>query len=396
MSAARARAVVLLLSRSLALGLAAGAAIAAATPAAADEPAPPAPPKEAVPAAPAPADATVGVVTGDAVNLRVGPRLDDAPVTQLAQGTVVVVVETAGEWLGVRVPAGFQAAIAAALVETVDEHHVRVARPGVNLRLRPPTAERAYPAFRDKAEQGAVLPVIVREGEWVWVEAPEEVRAYVHGDYVRTLGRLADRGAEVDKARAIRASRETARRESRRKETQGRDDEALRAETRAVALGLARVRAAGGYDRLPVVELADRLSSASEAHPNADARVRTLAKALQDDLEREIELRVAWSDEALARARTGRPPPDAPAPPAPRAEPVSVRAWLRAEKTKDGPAPLFVLWDGDVRPRYALRWPGGRLEDLDGLEVDVRGRTTGEVHHGLPVLEAEGVSRVGR
>ena len=61
--------------------LAAAAFLAGARPAPGDEPAAPPQPQP-----------TVGVVTGDKVNLRVGPRLDDQPVTQLEQGTVVVIV----------------------------------------------------------------------------------------------------------------------------------------------------------------------------------------------------------------------------------------------------------------------------------------------------------------
>jgi hypothetical protein len=374
----------------VAVVLALAALASSARAAAADEPV-----AKGVPAAPA--DAAVGVVTGDQVNLRVGPRLDEVPVTTLEQGTVVVIVERAGEWLGVRVPAGFQAAVASALTEVVDDDHVRVARPGVNLRLKPPAGERAYPAFRDRPEQGAVLPVIVREADWIWVEAPEEIRAYVHSKYVRELGPLAGHEAEVAKARAVRTARETARQESKKKAGASRDDEALRAEVGAVAEALAKARAAGGYDRLPVAELSDRLASATEAHPAATPRTKALAQVLLEDLEREIELRVAWSDELLARARTGRPAPDAPPPPAPRAEGVQARGWLRFERAKgvEGGG-AFVLWDADVRPRYVVRWGAGRLEDRDGAEVDVRGKTTGARALGLPVLEAEHVAPVAR
>src|SRR5437016_6296638 len=82
---------------SVALAVLAFAVAVLARTARADEPPPTAPD----------AEWTVGVVKGENVNLRVGPRQDDVPVMQFEQGTVVVVVEHPGEWLGVRVPAGF-------------------------------------------------------------------------------------------------------------------------------------------------------------------------------------------------------------------------------------------------------------------------------------------------
>jgi hypothetical protein len=381
--------------RARAVLLLAFAVVLAPRAARADEPAGPKPAGQGVPAAPA--DAAVGVVTGDQVNLRVGPRLDDVPVTTLEQGTTVVIVERSGEWFGVRVPAGFQAAVASALTEIVDDDHVRVARTEVNLRLKPPSGDVAYPAFRDRPEKGTVLPVIVREGDWVWVEAPEEIRAYVHSKFVRELGPLADHEAEVAKARAIRTARETARQESKRKAGATKDDDAVRAEIGAVGAALSRVRAAGGYDRLPVVQLSDRLSSVSEAHPDASARTKALAKALLEDLEREIELRVAWTDEELARARTGRPAGTTSPRPEPKREPASATGLLRWEPVKGAEGGgAFVLWDAQGRPVYAVRWAKGDPNTWDGKDVRVAGTATGTRIQGLPVLEADTIDAVGR
>src|SRR5262245_45835776 len=83
---------------------------------------------------PALADPVVAVVVGDRVNLRAGPRQDDAPVMQLADGAVLLIVERAGEWLGVRLPSGFTGAIHAPLTVPVDADHVRVEADDVNLR----------------------------------------------------------------------------------------------------------------------------------------------------------------------------------------------------------------------------------------------------------------------
>ena len=49
---------------------------------------------------------------------------------------------------------------------------MRIVGTNVNLRVKPPQGDRAYPAFRDHPEKGTVLPVIAREADWVWVEAP--------------------------------------------------------------------------------------------------------------------------------------------------------------------------------------------------------------------------------
>lgn len=348
------------------------------------------------PAAPKEPEPIVGVVTGDKVNLRVGPRIDDQPITQLEQGTILLIVEKVDEWLGVRVPAGFQAAVAAALTEVVDADHVRITGTNVNLRVRPPQGDRAYPAFRDHPEKGAVLPVIAREADWIWVEAPESIRAFIAARFVKELGPLAEHGARVDEARGIRASREKTRSEDRKKATAVAAEDALAAEVGAVSAALSRLRAEGGYDKLPVVTLADRLSSAMDAHPAATERTKSLAKALSEDLEREIELRVAYSDELLARARTGRPPPDAPPLPAPRADAVEATGLLRFEAAKDADGGgNWVLWEGE-KPSKVVRYAKGDLKDLDGVEVKVTGKAPGTRLLGLPVIEAESVSRVGR
>jgi SH3-like domain-containing protein len=343
-----------------------------------------------------PADAAVAVVTGDGVNLRVGPRVDDAPVTQLEQGTVVVIVERPGDWRGVRVPAGFQAAIAAVLTEVEDAEHVRVAASRVNLRVKPPTAERAYPAFADRPAKGTVLPVIDREGDWLWVEAPESVRAYVHSKFLKELGPLAEHRDRVEKARDVRTAREVTRLAAKAKSRSEGDDALLRAAIGAATEGLAKARAAGGSDKAPVVALADRLESEREARPNASASTKALAKALSEDLEKEIELRVAFADEALARARTGRPAPP-PKPPAPRVESLTASGTIRWE-----PAPgwenggAFVLWSGE-KPVYALVWAVGDIEPFaDSTTVGVKGKAPGTTLLGLPVLDVETISRPAR
>jgi hypothetical protein len=339
----------------------------------------------------------VAVVAGDDVNLRVGPRVDDREVARLARDTVLVVVERAGEWLGVRVPSGFPAAVAAALVDFVGDDDVKVLGERVNLRVRPPKGDLAYPAFRDRPAKGAVLPVISREGEWVWVEAPEEVRAYVHSKFVRELGPLAAERDRVAAAREARAARRDAYAKARREAKAAADEAAVRDETAAVGLALVRLRSAGGSDKAPVVALSDRLESALDAHPRAEDRTKALAKAVLEDLEREIELRVAHHDDVVARLRTGSPPPAAPPAPAPKQDGVVVEGvvrWEAAPGWEGGGA--YVLWAAD-RPTHALRWSGGDLRAHDdGRARRVTGKTLGGRLLGLPTLEVSSVSLLGR
>lgn len=344
---------------------------------------------------PRPAEPIVGLLTTDGVNLRVGPRTDDSPILQLEQGAVVLIVEKAGEWLGVQVPAGFQAAISGALTEPVDAEHVRVTGHDVNLRVRPPQGDTAYAAFRDRMPRGQVLPVIVREGDWVWVEAPEVVRAYVHARYVKELGPLSANEARVVGARKAREVRERMRAETTSKAAEAKDDEALRAEVGAVGTALLKLRAAGGYDNTPIGALADRVASAGETHPAASARTKTLVRILTEDLEREMSIRTAYADQILAFKRVGKEPPPFAPPPAPRNDAVEATGVVRWERLPgwDGGG-VFVL-DRDKEEPYAIRWNAGDLKPFDdGKPARVKGKTLGGRLLGFVVLEVESIVRV--
>jgi hypothetical protein len=341
------------------------------------------------PPAPAEPEPVVVLVSGDQVNLRAGPRQDDAAVTQMAQGTVLVVVERAGEWLGVRMPAGFSGAVSAALTVPVDSEHVRVDADDVNLRRGPGTE---HPAFRDRLARGTVLPVLARDGDWIWVEAPEEVRAYVHSAYVKEAGPLSANLARVEEARAERAAREELRRKAVAQVTSDADDAALRAEIGAVGKALSDLRAGGGYDVTPVAALEDRLHSVVEGKPRATERTKALAAVLVEDLQREQKIRVAFADEILAKKRMGQPPPAAPAAPAPRLDSVEVVGVVRWE-----PAPgwegggAFVLWV-EGKPANALRWAAGDLKaHATDRPVRIRGKATGGRLLGLPSLDVTSV-----
>ncbi len=346
------------------------------------------------PAAAGPVEPVVAILTTDQVNLRVGPRTDDCPILQLEQGAIVVIVERAGEWLGVQVPAGFQAAISAALTEPVDSEHVRVTGTDVNLRVRPPQGDTAYAAFRDRMPRGQLLPVIVREGDWIWVEAPEGVRAYVNSKYVKELGAISAHVERVESARKARAVRETIRTETAVKAATTRDDAVLRDEVGAVGTALLKLRAAGGYDNTPVASLADRLAASGEAHPSASVRTMVLVKILADDLDREMSIRTAYADQILAAKRVGREPPPFAQPPALRMDRVDASGVVRWEVVGgwDGGG-VFVLTRAGKDEPYALRWNTGDLKPLDGATCRVTGKTLGGRLLGFIVLEVESATK---
>jgi hypothetical protein len=104
------------------------------------------------------APAIVAVTTGTSSTCASAPASTTTPSSRLEEGSVVVIVERAGEWLGVRLPAGLPGR---------DLRHAhrarrRRARPrhgdDVNLRVRPPEGDRAFAVFRDRVARGTVLP----------------------------------------------------------------------------------------------------------------------------------------------------------------------------------------------------------------------------------------------
>ncbi|MBL9085906.1 MAG: SH3 domain-containing protein, partial [Planctomycetia bacterium] len=302
---------------------------------------------------------SVGVIRGDSVNLRVGPRQDDQAVQTLDQGTVVVIVERAGDWLGVRLPAGFSGAVAADLTEPVDTEHVRVTGQGVNLRRGPGLDQ---PPFRDRLERGTVLPILAKEGDWYLVEAPEEIRAYVFSAYVEEKGTVEANAERIEEGRKRRVAREALRAQTTKKVAAEGDEKGLRDELALVGKALTDLRAAGGYDVGPVAALEDRLAEVVKARAGASDRTKALANVVLEDLRREQAIRVAFADEILAKKRLGQAPPASAKAPA---EVVDVDAagtlrWEAAPGWDGGGA--FVLWTAAEKPSHALKWAKGDLK----------------------------------
>ena len=347
-------------------------------------------------------------ITGDQVNARVGPRVDNRPVTRLAQGTIVIVVEEVPGWYGVQVPSGFPAAVSMDYVEPVGRHGVRVLGRKLNLRVHPPEVGKPLPGiFRDHPALGEVLVLIDIEeepadleeserarygGRWAWVMAPPPTRVYVNERFVRKLppseavdARLAAareaRRAEIARLAEVRTAMAAREAAVRLMETVGR-----------VQQDLVELRRVGGHDKMPIVALANQLDQALTAEAGALPAVRRLAQALRDDLEREIELRVARHDVALAR-ELGR---DAPAvgPLEPKVERVERRGVLKYEPTpgwkEEG---VYFLWIDD-KPAYALRPASQEATNplefarfADGKPHRLEGALPGERLFGIPVLE---------
>ncbi|MDF1701291.1 MAG: hypothetical protein P1V36_09060, partial [Planctomycetota bacterium] len=165
-----------------------------------DEPVPaPAAEDEARPAP------TVGVIQGSRVNVRVGPRPGGRPVAQLDDGAVVLILGKYTGWLAIEVPAGVLVAVAQKYVKPVGADAVRVEASRLNLRVGVPQEGRPVPAaLRDRVVRGTVLPLVRREGDWVWVMAPEGTRVFISDKYVRELGPASEHKAILAAARAQR------------------------------------------------------------------------------------------------------------------------------------------------------------------------------------------------
>lgn len=375
----------------------------------ADRPAPPEPPAPVpvpAPEAPAPAPAPraepaplpdrVGRITGEGVNLRVGPRVDNEPVTQLARGTVLIVVEELSGWYGVRVPAGFPVAVSAEHVADEGRDRVRVTARRLNARVQPPEEGRPAPgAFRDTLAQGQLLTKISQDRGWVWVLAPEDLVAYVAREFVEVLGRLDEHAELVVAARQRRAEEERRLAEGRAAAAAAQAAMAVRTAIGVAQQKLHRLRLEGTNDRTPVLLVIDELKAALAAQPAAPEVERLLGTLMVEDLERELALRVVRADRELAKAR-GAPLPGAAPTPAPVSSAIEVLGELRFEPVPGVPGGgVFVLWSGS-RPTHVVRLgTGGPLPhpDLraacDGRPHRLSGSAPGERTLGLPVIDVQ-------
>jgi hypothetical protein len=352
--------------------------------------APPAAPEE-------PRENLLAVIVGDGVNLRVGPRLDSRAVTQLSDGAVLIVVQKAGEWVGVLVPQGFPAAVSSQYLAEEGTDGVRVTADEVNFRVHPPEFGGTPGApFRTRAQKGALLTLLSREGDWTWVLAPEEVQAFVHSRFVREVGPVSAHQELLAKARAERIRQVEMLSAARRAQAAEAAGLELRRTMGEVQDLLHRHRVERATDKAPIVLLADRLDREIESSALAPPRVLLLARALRDDLEGEIALTVARLDAELARLRGD---PDAPAPtPAPKVDRVEVEGIVRWEPTPGWRDPgVHILWI-DEAPRFVLRLaPGGVLPhpDLkalcDGRPHRVVAAQPGDRVFGLPALDIRSV-----
>lgn len=361
-------------------------------------------------AAPAAAPLVVGVVTGDRVNVRVGPRVDNREVTHLAEGEVVLIVEEKGDWVAVRIPAGFPVAVSTDFTEAVGPDALRVTTSRLNLRVHPPQEGLPAPGiFQDHPPRGALLPLLeevdpeelpegasVRSSGWAWVLAPEETRAFVHGRYVKRLGLVAEHADLVEAARARRGDAVKRLAEARLEAAAREAGLRLMEVLGAVQQDLYRLRQAGGTDKAPIVALANRLDGVLGAESTAAASVLRLARALREDLEREIQLRVARHQAAIAKTRGLQPPAIEPLEPVVEdtAQVGEVRYEPTPGWTEEG---VYFLFIGG-RPRFTLRLTtGGPLPHPDFSKhvlagaVKVVGRQPGDRLFGLPVFAVRSI-----
>ncbi len=356
---------------------------------------------------------TVGLITGDRVNVRVGPRIDNREVTHLAEGAVVLVLEEKGDWLAVRIPSGFAVAVSTDYTEEVGPDALRVKTSRLNLRVHPPQAGLPAPGiFQDHPARGTLLPLLemvdpeetpegstVRSSGWAWVLAPEGIRAFVHGRYVKKLGPASEHTALVDAARARRKDAVKRLADARLEAAARASGLRLMEVLGAVQQDLYRLRQAGGTDKAPIVALANRLDVALSAEASAAESVLRLARALREDLEREIQLRVARHQAAVAKTRGLDSPAVEPLEPV--VEAAEQVGEIRYEPTpgwrEDG---VYFLWIGG-RPRFTLRLTtGGPLphpefsKHANAGARKVVGRQPGDRLFGLPVFAVRSIERV--
>lgn len=359
-----------------------------------DEPVPaPAAEDEARPAP------TVGVIQGSRVNVRVGPRPGGRPVTQLDDGAVVLILGKYTGWLAIEVPAGVLVAVAQKYVKPVGADAVRVEASRLNLRVGVPQEGRPVPAaLRDRVVRGTVLPLVRRDGDWVWVMAPEGTRVFVSDKYVRELGPASEHKAILAAARAQRTDQLALLARQRRERAARLSGEKLRAALGEAQQSLYRFRIERGITRAPVVEVINALESTIEACRESPVAVRKLALAVRQDLESELELRMARKDAEVARLRGLEAPAEKPA--APRIEQVLVRGrirWEAAPGWRNGGE--WVLWVAD-EPRYVLQLTTGLPHPLPDFKARaaggpcaVEGRQSGQRVFGLPVLEVRSLAK---
>ena len=363
-----------------------------ALPARAEEDTPPAPATPEAPAAP-----TVGVIQGSRVNVRVGPRPGGRPVTQLDDGTVLLLVESLPGWYAVHVPSGILAAVSGRFVEPVGADAVRVTARRLNLRVAPMVEGKAVPdPFRDQVERGTVLPWVQREGDWYWVMVPEATRVYVSSDYVRELGPQAKHAALLARAREQRSKQLELLARQRAERAARRSGAKLRAAIGSAQQSLYRFRVELGIARTPVVEVINALEAAIEACRESPVSVRKLARAVREDLEAELEIRVARKDAEVARLRGLEPPAERT--PVPKVDQVAARGvirWEAAPGWRNGGE--WVLWVED-EPRYVLQLTTGMPRphpdfkaNADDRPRHVEGRQPGTRVFGLPVLEVRAI-----
>lgn len=352
---------------------------------------------------PAPVEATptptVGVIQGNRVNIRVGPRPGGRPVTQLDDGTVLLLVKTLPGWYEVHVPSGILAAVAGRYVEPVGADAVRVTARKLNLRVAPMQEGKAAPdPFRDQVQRGTVMPWVQREGDWYWVMVPESTRVYVSADYVREVGPLEKHMHLVERAREQRAKQLQLLAQQRAERAARRSGAKLRAAIGKAQQALYKFRVQRGIDRTPVVEVINGLEASIEACRESPVAVRKLAHAVRADLESELEMRVARKDAEVARLRGLEPPAERSA--VPKIASVTQRGeirWEAAPGWRNGGE--WVLWVED-EPRYVLQLTTGLPHPLPDFKANAgRGARTIEGHQpgtrvfGLPVLQVRTISQ---
>lgn len=143
-------------------------------------------------AEPAPEVYRLAKVSGNRVNVRVGPSSNHFRVFALDLDTPVIVTRVSGEWAQIMMPVNQRCWIISELLEidtAKPRARSRVLGTAVNLRA---AANTRYSVIGQVGPRSLIFPTgrTSRDGKWVEVFAPLEARLYMHRDYLEMSSRM--------------------------------------------------------------------------------------------------------------------------------------------------------------------------------------------------------------
>lgn len=137
----------------------------------------------------------LGLISGNRVNVRVGPSTNHYRIFSLDLDSPLIVTKTMGEWIQTMMPAHTTCWMNSQYLDVVNlnpDRSAKVLGTAVNVRPAPNTN---YSVIGQVGPRSSVFPTgrKTTDGTWTEILAPREARVYVHTDYVK-LGRVLSAG----------------------------------------------------------------------------------------------------------------------------------------------------------------------------------------------------------